>query len=391
MMRKSVYIPVLLAGIYAGWTGCKRSYTPVIRSGNVNYLVVEGVIDPGSDSTIIKLSRAVKLNSKKGSAAETGARVTVEGNNGQNYIIPEIGNGKYAAPSLGLDSTQQYRLRIKTADGKQYVSDFAAAKPTPPIDSIGYTVKSNGIQVYVNTHDPKNNTYYYRWDYAETWEFHAEYLSLFVSNGTAIVKRDADQMIYYCYASDTSANITLGSSAKLQRDVIYQDPLVFIPSTSEKIEQKYSILVKQYALTKDAYNYWQQLKKNTEQLGSIFDAQPSEIQGNIHCTSDPVEPVIGFVSVSSVKQKRVFIDNRDLPRWAPVYPYDCKADTQWYCRQPGCVNDVAENLIPLPTSKIPLSAVLAPDNITILAYLASSAECADCTIRGVHNKPDFWK
>ena len=46
-----------------------------------------------------------------------------------------------------------------------------------------------------------------------------------------------------------------------------------------------------YALTRDQFNYWANLKKTTEYLGTIFDAQPSQLNNNIHCLSNPSEPV----------------------------------------------------------------------------------------------------
>ncbi len=37
----------------------------------------------------------------------------------------------------------------------------------------------------------------------------------------------------------------------------------------------------------DAYNFWTNLKRNTEQLGSLFDLQPFTELGNITCVNDP--------------------------------------------------------------------------------------------------------
>jgi len=82
-------------------------------------------------------------------------------------------------------------------------------------------------------------------------------------------------MVFSCFAGDVSSNIILGSTATLAQAVISRTPITQVASTSEKLESKYSILVNQYALTNDAYTFWQNLRTNTEQLGSIFDAQPS--------------------------------------------------------------------------------------------------------------------
>jgi hypothetical protein len=374
---------------------CKKPYNPPAISAPGSYLVVEGVINSGPDSTIIKLSRTVNLSSTITLNPVSGAVLTVESAQNAIYPLIETTNGNYVSPGLNLDNTQQYHLRIKTSDGKVFLSDFEAVNITPPIDSIGFMVQGNGIQLYVNTHDPSNNTKYYRWDYQETWQFHAEYESIYVTNGTAIVPRTYAQMIYTCFAGDKSSDIILGSSAKLTQDVIYQNPITQVTSTSEKLETKYSILVNQYALTGDAYNFWVNLKKNTEQLGSIFDAQPSNINGNIHCITNPSEPVIGYISVSTIQHKRVFIANAQLPSaWSPVYPDQCELDSDLYARKipgdPMPVNQVAMNLIPIGSSAIPVAAIYF-DSFFVIGFIASDSECVDCTIRGTQTQPSFWQ
>jgi len=374
---------------------CKKPYNPRAISASGSYLVVEGVINSGSDSTIIKLSRTVNLSSNVTLNPVSGAVLTVESDQNSIYPLTETANGTYASSGLNLDNTQRYHLRIKTSDGKIFLSDFEAVNITPPIDSVGFMVQANGINIYVNTHDPSNNTKYYRWDYQETWQFHAQYESIYITDGTSIVPRTQAQMIYSCFSSDKSSNIILGSSAKLKQNVIYQNPITQVTSTSEKIETKYSILVNQYALTGDAYNFWVNLKKNTEQLGSIFDAQPSNINGNIHCITNPSEPVVGYISVSTVQKKRIFILNAQLPSgWSPAYPSQCELDSELYARKipndPIPVNEVALNLIPIGSSTIPVAAIYF-DSYFVIGFTGSDDECVDCKIRGTQTQPAFWK
>ncbi len=384
MSRKLYSLLFLTALIWA----CKKPYNPPATTAPSSYLVVEGVINGNTDSTIIKLSRTINIAQNVNSAIETKAKLTVEDVSGNIYTLNEVSKGRYTGGPLNLDSTKKYRLHIQTSNGKTYLSDYVQFTPTPAIDSIGYTVTGDGLQIYANTHDPKNNTRYYRWDFTETWKFHSRFPSNYVTNGNAIVSRRADQMVYYCFTSDVSSNIILGSSEKLQQDVIYQNPITTIVSTSEKIENKYSILLKQYALTKDAYLYWQNLKKNTEQLGSIFDAQPSTTSGNIHNAADPSEPVIGFISATNVKSKRVFISKDALPTsWQPASPYNCEQDSTYfnYYKQ----DQVALFLIPIGSTAIPTSEISI--NGRIIGYLSSAIECVDCTVRGTTKQPIFWK
>ncbi|WP_332369297.1 DUF4249 family protein [Spirosoma telluris] len=61
-------------------------------------------------------------------------------------------------------------MHIKTAKGTDYYSDFVPIITTPPIDSVSWRTQDNSVFFSLTTHDPKNNTHYYRWEYDETWE-----------------------------------------------------------------------------------------------------------------------------------------------------------------------------------------------------------------------------
>ena len=165
---------------------------------------------------------------------------------------------------------------------------------------------------------------YYFWKYEETWEFHSRYVnslkwvydSHHVPIGVTYTYPDQriDTSIYKCWKTVNSSNINVGSSEKLSRDLIYHQIMLIEPE-SEKLSVLYSINVRQYAVSKEVYSYLQKLKRNTEEIGSIFSAQPSELTGNIHCTTSPSEIVIGYVEVSQEKVKRLYIKNSELPGW----------------------------------------------------------------------------
>jgi hypothetical protein len=223
------------------------------------------------------------------------------------------------------------------------------------------------------------------------------YDSEYISNGDTVLGRPASEQVYYCFASDSSTSILLGSSAKLVQDVISTAPIAFVPAGSEKIEKEYSIIVHQYALTSDAYNFWANLKKNTEQLGSIFDAQPSQIYGNIQCITNPKEPVIGYISASTIQSKRIFIDGSTLPNWRTTYPYNCGLDTTLFVRHflgGGVIyeEDLYFNYLKgaAGTDYLPISPVFDPVSGALIGHMRSTTFCADCTIRGTTKFPAFW-
>jgi len=391
-MRNVSYMMLLFA-VVGFAMGCTKPYNPKVISTSGNYLVVEGIINTGNDSTTIKLSRTVKLYNSTTTNPELNAVIAIQDDQNQSYPLKSIGNGYYSSAVLSLDNTRKYRLSITTSDGKIYLSDYVPALVTPAIDSVGFNITNNGLQIYVNTHNPQNNTRYYRWDYTETWQFNARYQSEYISNGVDdMVLRTEAQQIYQCYGNDISTNIVLGSSAKLAQDVIYQAPINLIPQNSEKIETRYSILVKQYAMTQDGYNYYQLLKSNTEQLGSIFDAQPSQLTGNIHCTTDVNLPVIGYITANTVQQKRIYVNNSQVPStWLAKYPYDCEIDSVLYVDKQGR-NDVLLDLVPLPSSLLAIHGIPSGGpSPKPLGYTAVDSDCADCTLRGTVTKPSFWQ
>jgi hypothetical protein len=371
---------------------CKKPFNPTVISSAKSYLVVEGVINSGSDSTTIKLSKTVNLNGQTTVNPVIGATVVVEGDKSGSFQLLDVnGNGNYSTAGLNLPATQNYRLKIE-AGSSQYVSDFMPVKQTPPIDSINYVIKDGVLNLYTNAHDPLNATHYYRWSYNETWIFHSKYRSYFVVDpltNTMVPRSDAQQ-IYYCFANHASSNILLTNTSKLSSDVVYESPLTAIPITSERLEVKYSILVTQYALTGEAYNFYQNIKKNTEDLGSIFDAEPTQISGNIHNAVDASEPVIGYITVTNVQSKRIFISNSALPpNTMPVYPYTCEQDTALLNNKEN-YNEVQNTLINPPPSYLPTQGLFAPGG-GIYGYLYSSANCVDCTIRGTTQTPSFWQ
>lgn len=386
-MKKLFYSLLVILG-----AGCKEKYTLPFEVPPTGYLVIEGVINTGPDSTYLEISRTNKINSNQ-KQYEKGAVVQLEGNDNSSFKFSEISTGRYAT-SFILNSNKQYRLRVKTLSGKEYLSDFVEVKITPPIDSVTWKYENNGVQLYTNTHDPQNKTIYYQWDYKETWEFHSPFLSVLKFNTRTgpngriipyLAYKDSttysnDTTIFKCWRSGLSNQILIGSSARLSKDLIYL-PLLFIPQGDIRLSVLYSINLKQYALTKNGFEFLEKMKKNTEETGSIFDPQPSALIGNIHCLSDPNEPVVGYLNISSIAQKRLFISKSQVPQWR----YDSGCEEVKIPNHPDSIFDVWSAGWE-PT--VVLEFTLGSGRI---AYFGTTTrECIDCTTSGTNIKPVFW-
>ncbi len=367
---------------------CKQAYDPHIETKTTGLVVVEGFLNSGEGPTTIRLSRSSDLEHTT-LIPEFSAQVSVEGEDGSSFPLIDSGNGEYSIAQLSPNNGVKYRVHIRTADGKEYASDYTPVKYTPLIDSITWRRENDGLRIYANARDPQNGTKYYQWKYEETWEFHSAYHTILkynldpvTNNPVGVGYRYPDQhddtTIYKCWNTLVSSTIILGSTEKLTSDIVFL-PVQYIEPHSEKLSVLYSINLRQYAISHDEYLFLQKMKKNTEQLGTIFDPQPSEISGNIHCLTDSNETVIGFVQVTQEQVKRIFISNSQLPDWN----YD-----------PGCVFIEIENT-PAGIQQhgiglIPTLLAGANPFTGIKTFYASTPQCVDCTLRGIHQKPDFW-
>lgn len=343
---------------------------------------MEGVLNAGNEPTAIRITRTYDINGNIGDLqGEPNAIVTVEGNDNSSRALTMTSIGTYQSNNLALSANNEYRLRIKTRDGKEYLSNYIKVKATPEIDSISYKLQDGNMQLYVNTHDPANNTRYYKWSYEETWEINSAFYSMIIYDKNAPPKfirdRKPEEEVYRCWKYNKSSTILFGSSAKLTNDIIFEQPLNIIRNGDERLSVRYSILLKQYAMDKDAYEFFSLMKKNTESLGSIFDAQPSEIRGNIKCVTDPDEIVIGYISASTVTQKRLFISR----------------PAGWSFRQ------LCETKIVTPDSidyfiangaYIPIQEEIRMGT-PIVDYQSSTPACVDCRERGGNlQQPAYW-
>ena len=358
---------------------CVQTYVSPYKSPPTGYLVAEGYISANTP-TQYSLTRVIGLPGDSSIPVVTGAIVQVEGSDSSVYALPEQGNGIYGDTTLLINPALQYRLRIHTPNGEDYLSDFVQVRVTPPIDSVNWIYSpNNGVNIYVNTHDPNNATHYYRWTYDQTWQYNSGEISTYVYDpvSNTVSARQPGQFVYTCWKDVPSTTVTLGNTSKLSQDIVYEYPLVNIPNNSWEISILYSIQVTQYALTAGGYQYLTQLLTNTESLGSVFDIQPTQLTGNIHCLNDPGEPVIGYISAGTIQQQRIFIAYNQMPYWD--YEISCYAADHLVPNAPDSLRDYFEYGGFTPIVK------------TVGGYTGNATRCVDCrSLGGSTNKPSYW-
>lgn len=382
MQRKyfywSIFIPLILLQ-----EGCKVNYDPPVSTSKLHYLVVEGYINANGETTInLSRTRNITWGDTARYQYELNAKVVIENSYGEVFPLTENREGVYSGFYIFNSVGAKYRLRIITSDNKEYLSDLVSLKNSPPLD-LGWKFNDEGdVQVYANSQDATNKTHFYRWIYSETWEFHTPFYSILKYNPVDSTVIDRTVPVNVCYRTTNSSNIILGSSAKLKQDVIHEGPVVLVPDHDRRISVLYSAFVTEYALDSAGYNYWNAMKSNTENVGSIFDPQPNLTRGNIHSTTDSSELVIGYIGAGTTQQERIFIRNSELPADWNEIP-DCIVTEVRNIKDSLYDNFHADAFVPIEVGQQSLSG-------GVETYLSSSGMCVDCTLTGTLTKPSFW-
>lgn len=372
----SVLAPIFLLII----AGCVEEFSPVLPSIKY-YLVVNGLITDQPEAYTVRLSWSVTPGEKM-SVPLPGCDVKVYDDEGYTYQFTESSApGEYISDTATFRGVvgRKYKLRINTNNASprhySYESEPVEMKEVPPIDSLYYEKVliyetspgediQEGYQIYLDTHDPNRKCVYYRWEYNETWKFEIPFL-------LAINRR--------CWASNNSQNIDVKSTVVLSEDRVSRHPVTLITNETNRLSVRYSINVNQFSLSEREFEYWEKVRNVVQDVGGLYDIIPSSINGNLFCIEDPVEPVLGYFSVSARASKRIYM-NEKLPGTMNPYEY-CPADT----------SRILDPKPPVNLSEGHWLLDMNHDNAGYYIVLTHNYYCVDCTTQGTTKKPEFWQ
>ena len=370
-------------------------------------LVIEATITNELKTHEIILSRTFEFD-EEGPNPESGADVRIVDDTQGQFLFIENEAGIYVSTSpFSAQANKNYQLLITTNNGRSYSSTPTVLTHNTQIDEV-YAVREtnddgiNGMSVYVDSFDPTGNSKYYRYEYEETYKIVAPnwvpFELIVVTDGGFIwpdcfvALIDREQPVRECYNTVESINSNLTTTNGLIEDRVSQFLVRFLNSDDYIITTRYSILVKQNVISREAYIYFEALNDFSGQ-GSLFSqTQPGFLSGNIFSDNNPDEKVIGFFDVSTVSSKRLYFNYEDFyPNEAPP-PYIV-----------NCIPFAPHLINPLSGSCGELISGLNLNRIVYIdenenptmnlpgPYLMVLRECGDCTALGSNIAPDFWE
>lgn len=359
-------------------------------------IVVEATITNETKKHRILITRTYKFEDN-GPSPESNAQVTIiEGDNNTIHFTEESPGWYVSDDEFKAINGVEYQLSINTQGGGSYLSGKMVLSKPGEIDEVYATREINSfgteiMSINVDSYDPENESHYYRYTYEETYKIiapswvHKDFV-LLAGPFPGFDERPIEEQV--CYNTIASNSILQTSTTQLMEDKVAKFLVRSIASDDPILRDRYSILVKQYIQSLEAYSYYDILNQLSGS-GSLFSQiQPGFINSNIISLENKNDKVLGFFEVSSVSEKRIFVNYDDVFPGEPIPPYyiGCEyfapqvlnmgATPLRNAIEGGQIKYYTENLAP-EEFEGPYNVVARP--------------CGDCTVYGTSEKPYFWE
>lgn len=376
----TIRIIILFALAVFGFS-CVEEFQPELDEFE-NLLVIDGGITNEEGPYTIKLSNSSGLDIINVEPV-TGAEVVIFEQNGIAETLTETEAGVYQTAIGGIQGTpgRKYRLQVKV-NGNTYESDYELLKTPTTIESVEPVVEHKafpdapevvpGYQFYVNSGASPYPEDYYLWTQEGTYKYKSNLLIYYVYEGVLRDFEDPDSL-KTCYRTYRVGEVFTTNTENLTTPIVVDQPLHFLAAVDRKLTHRYTMLTKQYSISKEAYQFWHSIEQQTANLGSLYAAQPYQIRGNLKNVNDPDEPVLGYFLVAGVSENRVFVD--PVPG-VDIFFEDCALDYLAY----GLIFFTGP-------SEWPIYVTQGEGGGRAL----STPGCMDCRVLGgVLDPPDFW-
>lgn len=399
---KKTFFFNIITGFTLFAVSCISPFEPD-HSGFDDVLVVDGSIIKGQETQVIRISRSSSIAQPEYKPVGN-CQVKVTDNSGNEFLFHEEAPGSYVAniDDALLNYDTQYKLAFTTADGNNYESGYQQILPTAPIDSI-YGIKEYhnstdlemddiyGMQFYLDLDAPDSASRYYRWLLEETFEIHSYEEIWGYYDGQTIRTFSKPDSLFYCWKTEQRTGLYSASTANLSENRIEKIPLFFKSEGSYTLMIKYCLTARQYALNKDAYEYWHQKQVELNESGGIYTSQPGRPKSNISNVNNPDEQVLGFFWASSCKQKRYFLTNP----FRKILNYDLRCSNYGAFPRETSLSVTISDLLEVMNyyiDKLPDPPVYITHKIPGYNFVGD-AKCVDCRklFESDTKKPDFWE
>ncbi|GAB2783494.1 hypothetical protein GCM10027275_29350 [Rhabdobacter roseus] len=304
-------ITLLLAGV--GVLSCIDPVGLPIRQVEPR-LVVEGLITNEPPPYVIRLSYSGAFSSTNPTPDELvvqGARVTIAEEGGRTVTLEQ----DPLTPTYYWmrDTTfrgqvgRRYALRVELPDGTRYVTAPELLAEVPPIERLYAEFRQqpegsrepDHYQVLLDTNDPPVRGNYYRW----SGYGYVPHRSTGERLGFAGICCNWCWIPIYAPPTNVLSDALVNGN-RLSRVPVLSSPIYTVG--------RHYLEIRQYSLSREAYQFWRRFEEQRQRTGSLFDPQPASIEGNLHREDQPERIALGYFGASAVSKARLEVPGDTL-------------------------------------------------------------------------------
>lgn len=319
-LMNTLYRVIGLMVCLSALSGCIEEYEADITEEDSDLLVVEGTICSDKLNKFT-LSRTQSIGTTHVPQMLTGARVSVIGSDGSEYVAQWAG-GYYACQIGPLSPDAEYLLHIEV-DGEVYESAPQLPLRTEKIADVRgvQNTPESDIDVLITPEVPfeSGEAKYYSWTYDETWEVHPDFKTVMYYDTEKLEPAyTSNQFPERGWLDARGTTIMVGTSTSYASHHIEQLKLYSVDRSDSRMYYRYSGLVHQRAISKAEYEYELARRQAGSEMGGLFTPLPSALPTNIRCLTSG-KRVIGYVGCSlNTSEYRFFLNPNEYSIRMPM-------------------------------------------------------------------------
>jgi hypothetical protein len=296
---------------------CEEYYRPELEDVK-GLLVVEAHLTNDVSHNYVKLSKARNFYDTDPIEKVNDAVVELyDVSSRQSFRAIESTPGNFSFTRIPVPG-KQYQLRIFHA-GDVYESEAVLMPPIPSIDTLYtlpkreklyftnfngslYSIELSGREINLDAPISKSVEYYrFSWRSVIQWTYYPQDMSDPYFGWISRYEKDL-----FNIAGPKQFSIS---------ESIKNHPILFLQYNSsaylDSLAQNpkgWIIIVDQYGISKESYDFHERLNKQFLAEGTLFDPVLTQVYGNLHCRNDQSKIVLGFFDLNSYRQYRYFLD-----------------------------------------------------------------------------------
>ncbi len=327
---KRIIKPTTYLLLFASFISC---LTPINFKADVGnpILVISGQVSTISDRNIVTIGKTTET--QRLPIPIEGAMVNLldQSGNSLRYLESESKPGEYLLKDFSGKPGTSYSLKVVLPNGEVYQSATERIPLEVGTISTDYTVEQGQINnfesdqylnILVNASLPESkNALFLKWEVEEVFAIVPLNCGGFTPyNPTCFVKQNADPQ-----------KIALFNGVDVKTNKI-ENQLVAIRGVDFSFISRHYFTTYQSSITKESYDYWRKVNILASQVGSIFDAPPAIISGNVVNVNNKSEKVLGYFQATHQTFDRFFVLPENL---LYLINSDCECDGRFeypaYC------------------------------------------------------------